>query len=354
MQQNLQHDIDKINKLLQQIHQQKNFLDFETIQLPFELVQAEISLWESIFNPETLRQLATTDTETIEAWAIALSQTLNNLLAVLKTWLPHLTTLPIPTTLKQKISERSQEIEQIANEKSKLLQSANELLQEEQQLRKQADEFKSLKEKASQLQKIKAEVQATNLETFRQEISAQEAALEPQRQLLETLQQQKADLDEQIAALQRQQTALKEEILYWQSRQNRIETNIQSAVSELMTLTQQQRERLSEVLSQELAILEQQRDRLAHQEQEYHQAQQQLQKATEDFQKYQSATQEILTAIKNHYQSDRDLGRLLPVDHQKVDSLIRNAQEVLETIDQELAVARSKHEQTQPKNRFFF
>ncbi|MBR8834289.1 MAG: hypothetical protein DSM106950_09700 [Stigonema ocellatum SAG 48.90 = DSM 106950] len=354
MQQNQQYNIDNITKLLQQIQQHKNLLDFETIPLPFELVQAEMNLWESTFNPEALRQLATTDTETIEAWAIALSKTLNTLLTILNTWLPHLTTLPIPTTLKQKISERAQAIEQIANEKSKLLQSASELLHQEQQLRKQNDELRNLKEKASQLQKIKAEVQTTNLEIFREEISAQEAALEPQRQVLENLQQQKADLDEQIPALQRQQTTLKEEIIYWQSRQNRLETHIRGAVSELITLTQQQRERLSEALSQELATLEEQRDKLAHQEQEYHQAQQQLQKATEDFLKYQSATQEILTAVNNHYQSDQALGSLLPVDHQKVDSLIRNVQELLEAIDQELAVARSKHEQTQQKNRSFF
>lgn len=349
-----QNNIDTISKLLQQIQQNNNLLDFETIQLPFELVQATINLWESTFNPEALRQLATTDTETLEAWAIALSRTLNTLLEILNSWLPHLTTLAIPTTLRQKINERTQAIEQIANDKSKLLQSVSELLHEEQQLRQQNDELKSLKEKASQLQQIKAELQATNLETFRQEISTQEVALQPQRQVLENLQQQKADLDEQIAALQRQQATLKEEITYWQSRQNRLETNIQGAVSELISLTQQQRERLSEALSQELTALEQQRDKLAQQQQEYHQAQQQLQKATEDFQKYQSVTQKILTAVNNHYQSDQALGRLLPVEHQKVDSLIKNVQELLETIDKELAVAHSKHEQTQQQNRFFF
>ena len=272
MQPNKKYNIETITKLLQQIQQNHSLTEFDTIKLPFELVNATLSLWESTFPPEVLRQLTGDDTDTLDAWAIAMTQTLNTQLEILNSWLPHLTTLPIPPTIKQKISDRIASINQIANDKSKLLQSTGELLHQEKQLRQKADELGSLKEKARHLQQIQAELQATNLETLRQSILAQAAALEPQQQVLKSLQQQKAELDDQIAALQRQQTTLTDEITYWQSRQNRLETSTNDKVSELITLTQVQRERLSEALSSELAALEQQQE-------SYHQAQQQLQKA---------------------------------------------------------------------------
>ncbi|HAZ48838.1 MAG TPA: hypothetical protein DDW76_14800 [Cyanobacteria bacterium UBA11369] len=354
MQPNQQHDIEAINVLLQQIEQSRNLREFETIKLPFELVQAGMSLWESTFHPEVFRQLAGADPETLEAWAIALSQTLNIQLEILNFWLPHLTTLPIPTTLKQKISDRVASINQIANDKSKLIQSAANLLEQEEKLQQSNSELQSLKEKVRQLQEIQTELEATNLDNLQEFITTQTAALEPQQKKLRSLQQQKADLDDHIAALERQQAILKQEIYYWQSRQNRIETSTENTVAELIILTQLQRERLSETLAGELAALQQQRNELTQQQESYHQAQQQLQKAREDFQKYQTATEEAIAALNTHYQSDRALGSLLPIDRNKVDNLFRNAQQTLAEIDQELAAARSKHEQAQQKTRFTF
>lgn len=354
MQPNQQHDIETISVVLQQIEESENLREFETIKLPLELVQAGMSLWESTFYPEVLRQLAGADPETLEAWAIALSQTLNTQLEILNSWLPHLTTLPIPTTLKQKIGDRTSAIGQIAKDKSRLLQSAANLLEQEEKLDKSNSELQSLKEKARQLQEIKTELEATNLDKLRAEIATQRAALEPEQEKLRSIQQQKAELDDQISALQRQQSILKEEINYWQSRQNRLETSTEDTVAELIILTQSQRERLSAALTQELTALEKQRRELLQQQKSYGEAQQQLQKASEDFQKYQAATEEIVAVLNTHYQSDRELGQLLPIDYNKVDNLFKNTQQILAEIDRELAAARSKHEQAQQKIHFTF
>ena len=140
-------------------------------------------------------------------------------------------------------------------------------------------------------------------------------------------------------------------IEYWQSRQNRLETNTTETVRELITLTQQQRERLSEALSQELAALQEQRNQLAQQQESYAQARQQLQKASEDFQKYETATEEIIAIINTHYQSNNELSSLLPIDREKVDGIMKNIQNLLAEVDRELAEARRKNQQAQAKSR---
>lgn len=347
MEPNQQHDLETITALVREIESSQNLREFETIKLPLELVEAGISLWESSFHPEVLKQIANLDPETLEAWAIALSKTLQTQLEILQSWLPHFSTLPIPTTLKQKISDRTASIEQIASEKSQLLQSSADLLSQEEKLQQDNAELQKLKDKLKQLEAIKTELQNTNLNDLQQSINEQTAALEPQQKNLRSLQQQKADLDDQIAALQRQQTALKEEITYWQTRQNRLETNTTETVTEIITLTQLQRQRLSAALASEITTLEQQRTELAQQQELYHQTQQQLEKARQDFQEYQTATEEIRTALNTHYQCDRTLGTFLPVDRQKIDNLFKNVEDFLAQIDQELAIARSKHEQAQ-------
>jgi len=354
MQPNQQHDLETITALLRQIQQSQNLIEFETIKLPLELVEAGINLWESSFHPEVLKQIANLDQETLEAWAIALSKTLQTQLEIRQSWLPHFSTLPIPTTLKQKISDRTKSIQQIASEKSQLILTSTNLLSQEEKLHQDNAELQKLKDKVKQLEAIKTELQSTNLNDLRQSINEQTAALEPQQKNLRSLQQQKADLDDQIDALHRQQTALKEEITYWQNRQNRLETNTTETVTELITLTQLQRQRLSAALASEITTLEQQRTELTQQQQLYHQTQQQLQKAREDFQKYQTITEEIRTALNTHYQCDRTLGTFLPVDRQKIDNLCKNVEDILAQIDQELATARSKNEQAQQTNRITF
>lgn len=341
-----QKDIERIATLLTQVKHSQNLTEFETIKLPFELMQAILPLWNSL-DSQTLRNLANTDVDVLEAWAIALSQTLNIQLETLNSWLPHLTTLPIPVTLEQKINDRIKSIAQVIKDKSELLASSEQLLQLEEELSQKAQEFETLKNKVKNLQVIDNELQDSNLEKLQQEILIKSTTLEPQYIILKDLQQKKADLDEQINALQLQQTTLSEEINYWQSRQNRLETNITSSVSELITLTQSQRQRLSEALFQELGALE-------TQQQLYHQVQQQLQKAKEDYHKYQTETQETLLAINTHYQHNQESSTLLPVNHQKVNSLLENIKQTLIEVDKELTDAHAKHEQAQQIKPIFF
>lgn len=347
MQQNPSQKLDKITQLVQQIQQAQNLLEFETIEIPFHLVEAGIELWKSTYSPEVLRQLASADADTLDAWAIALSQTLTTQLELLNTWLPHLATLPIPPALKQKISDRISSLSKIANEKSQVLQLTATLLSQEQQLRRDASELQNLQQKAKELEQIQAELQAINLERLRQATLAQAAALEPERQALESLKQQKAQLDDQLAALQQQQTRLQEEINHMRSRQQRIESNTTNTATELITLTKFQQQRLSEALSSVLSDLEKQHS-------DFKQTQQQVQRAIQDFNQYQTATEEIRTHLSTHYQSDQELGRLLPVDRQKVDTIIRNIQQNLAELDQELANGQRENERSQQKTTLTF
>jgi chromosome segregation ATPase len=344
-------EIKRIIRLTKQIQECENLTEFDTIKLPFELVQLAISLWNATFTSEVLQQVADADLDTLEAWAIALRKTLDAQLEVLNNWLPQMDNLSVPPKMRHNISDRVQSIQQIANEKSQVLKSAKSLFEREEELQEKSEELQKLKEKEKELQKIDAELKETDIDNLRKSIECKAAYLEPQKQQLASLQRQKEELDDQIAALENQQNALREEIEYWQSRQDRLETNTTETVRELITLTQQQRERLSEALSQELAALQEQRKQLAQQQESYAQARQQLQKASEDFQKYQTATEEIIAIVNTHYQSNNELRILLPIDRQKVDGIMRNIQNLLAEIDRELADARRKNEQAQAKSR---
>ncbi len=343
----MQAPIEKINQLIQQIQQANNLVEFETIELPFQLVEAGIQLWESTYPPEVLRQLASTDTDTLDAWAIAIAATLQTQLELLNNWLPHLVSLPVPPALKQKISARIDSLSETAFRKSQLLTSATTLLNQEQQLRRDASELQNLKQKAKELQQMKAQLQATNLTSLRQAIATQAFALEPERLALESLQQQKAQLDDQIAALQQQQARLLDEINYLRSRQQRIETSTTNTATELITLTKSQQKSRREALDSVLADVEKQQS-------DFEQTQQQLQRAIQDFNQYQTATDEIRTHLFAHYQSDSELGSLLPVNQQKVDTLIRSIQQNLAELDQELAQAQRMHSLSQQKTTLTF
>ena len=194
---------------------------------------------------------------------------------------------------------------------------------------------------------MQAQLQATNLERLRQATSVLAAALEPQRQTLESVKQQKAQLDDQIAALQQQQARLQEEVNCMRSRLSRIEANTTHTATELITLTQSQQQQLSEVLCSVLADLEKQHS-------DFKQTQQQVQCAIQDFNQYQTATGEMLTYLNTHYRSNQELGKLLPANRQKVDTLIRNIQQNLAELDQELANGQRENEKLQQKTTLTF
>ncbi len=173
----LSQTLAQLQQRMHQILQAQNLLEFETVELPFQLVEAGIRLWESLYSPESLQQLAQSDPDTLDAWAIALSQTLQNQLDLLNRWQSSLGTLPVPPLLKQKIEARIQKFSQLAQEKSRLFEELTPLLQQEQQLRQEAEELSVLKEKEKALQQIQADLKAIDLERLRQSLSTQVADL---------------------------------------------------------------------------------------------------------------------------------------------------------------------------------
>lgn len=345
---------EKNLNLIEQIKTCQNLLEFDHISLPFELIQSLFEDCQLTFTPEVLQKLSETEPETLEAWAIALSKTLATQLELLNSWQALLDSLTLSANLKQRISDRNQSLKTLITEKSELLKSAHLILSQEQQIIQETQELKTLKSKIQQLTTLEAKLQTTNLEQLRKTIAEKSAQLEPQQQILTDLQQQKTQLDDQIAALQQQQTLLKEEITYWQSRQNHLEQSTRNSVSELITLTQLQRQRLSAALAEELAHLETQKQQLIQQQETYTQVQQQIQKTQMDFENYETITQELITILNSHYQTNATLGKLLPVNCQKIDHLLKTVQETLAEIDQELSTSRQKQEQIQQKIHFTF
>ncbi|MDR9893014.1 hypothetical protein G7B40_000240 [Aetokthonos hydrillicola Thurmond2011] len=343
--------ITKINKILHRIESEiqteQGLRDFDTIELPFKLVEAGIDFWTAIYSPEVLRQLANADPDTLDAWAIALSQTLNRQFIVLNNWLPHLSTLPITPTLKQKISDLIAEINQISSEKSQLLQSATELFNQEQKLHSDTEELSQLRQKDAELKTIQAELQSVDLDSFRQEITNQSATLEPKATELKQLQQQKAEIDSQIMALQQQQAVLEGEIEYQKLKQRRQQTGLLKSTKELITLTQAGRTKLDESLSTALTDLEEQR-------REYQQLWEQLQAGIQAFNRYQVETDEIRTHLYAYYQANQTISQQLPIDYQKVNAIIQTIEHNLAQLDQEIANARRQHEQSQQKTILTF
>lgn len=343
----MQAEINQIKQLIQQIEAAKSLGEFETIELPFQLVTVGINLWETTLPAAILQHLASSDPETLDAWAIALAQTLQTQLNLLQQWLHQISTLPIPPTLQQQIEQRIQQLSQIATEKSQLLKTATALLSQEQQLKRDAAELQNLNQKTAELQQIQAELQATNLENLRQAIALQTAAIAPEKQTLDNLKQQKAALDAQIAACQQQQTQLQAEIDSLKNRQQSRDRSLTQTARELITLTAEQQASLSTTLATVLADL-------AQQQLEFKQTQQQLNQAIADFNRYQTATVEMRDRLDNHYQADAKLGQILPANHQKISTLISNIQQNLAQLDQELAAAQTANERSRQKTIFTF
>ena len=79
-----------------------------------------------------------------------------------------------------------------------------------------------------------------------------------------------------------------------------------------------------------------------------------MQCAIQDFNQYQTATGEMLTYLNTHYRSDQELGKLLPANRQKVDTLIGNIQQNLAELDQELANGQRENEKVQQKTTLTF
>ncbi len=356
--QNLQQNLDQITKLIEQIQHQIRERDeetlsitslhqFETIELPFDLSQATIKFCGSVFAPESLGEIATKDEESINAWAIALMQTLQSQMILLDGWQPRLTTLPLPEALQQKIRDRATQLQEISQKQSELFQSTATLLSQEAELRQRAEALQQLKKKAQLLKRIKAELQTTDLNALRERISRQFMALAPQREELENLQQQKAELDRELTCLQQQRNNLESQITYLQQRQQRHEVATSQSKQQLIALTIGEKERLS----QELNVL---LTDLSNQQQAYQQIQQQLATAIAESNRYQQETDKLRQYLQQHYQANQEIAQNLPVNQPKIEQIVKNIEQNLAELDQELAQVLQQQAESNQKTIFTF
>jgi len=356
--QNLQENLDQIVKLIEQIQYQVRHPDketlsmtslyqFEAISLPFQLVQEAIALCAAVFPPESLGEIATTDEESINAWAIALMQTLQDELTLVEHWQPQLAPLPLPSALKEKIRERTVQLQQIRQQHSEILQSTASLFAAEAQLRQDAQALQQLKKKAKLLKAIKTELQTTDLNALREQISRETEAIAPQRQELETLKQQKTQLETELTSLEQQRATFHSQIHYLQQKQQNLETATRECGNQLISLTAAEQQRLSQELNIVLADL-------SSQQQEYQQIQQQLATAIAESNRYQQETEKLREYLRQHYQFNQEIGKNLPVNQLKIDSMVKIIEQNLAQLDQELAQALQQQELSQQKTIFKF
>lgn len=364
--QNLQENLDQIVKLIEQIQYQVRHPDketlsmtslyqFEAISLPFQLVQEAIALCAAVFPPESLGEIATTDEESINAWAIALMQTLQDELTLVEHWQPQLAALPLPSALKEKIRDvasatlrdRTTQLQQIHQQHSEILQSTASLFAAEAQLRQDAQALQQLKKKAKLLKAIKTELQTTDLNALREQISRETEAIAPQRQELETLKQQKTQLETELTSLEQQRATCHSQINYLQQKQQNLETATRECGNQLISLTAAEQQRLSQELNIVLADL-------SSQQQEYQQIQQQLATAIAESNRYQQETEKLREYLRQHYQSNQEICKNLPVNQPKIDSMVKIIEQNLAQLDQELAQALQQQELSQQKTIFIF
>ncbi|WP_159790299.1 hypothetical protein [Sodalinema gerasimenkoae] len=343
----LQRLIQLAQALENSLQQGQSPLDFDQIEQPFQLIATGIEVWEQLYPPEILRQLAQTDPDTLDAWAIALSQTLEQQLALLNTWIPHLSSLPVPQTLQQKLQSYYQDIASISREKSQLLDSASTLLSREQELRRHGQELDQLKQTCQRLNHMEAELRTTDLGQLQQQNQERSQALTPEYEQLQALEQEKAQLDADYAAIQQQRRTLEAEIQRLRSRRQQQDQQTATSSQDLIQLSQAERQRLSDLLASVLDDLEQER-------QDYQQVNGELQGAIAQFNQYQEQTEAIRSHLQQHYQHNADLSQRLPVNRQTIDPLLNQIRQQLQQIDQELAMAQQHHAESQRKQSFNF
>lgn len=339
--------IDRIQQLLTHIKQNPNLLEYEQVELPFQLLQATLKLWESLYTPSSLGRLAREEEETLDAWAIALSQTLLQQITLLENWLPLLSTLPIPPKLTAKIQQSYQSLGEVQQQKSQLLANTTTLFIQEQTLQKEYTELANLKHRQQELSTLQTELATTDLPQLEAEINTLAISLEPQRQQLLRLKSDKAQLQAEYDKLQQEKQGIEAEVrkLRSQQQQQQQQTTVQAI--ELTHLTQGKNQNLTPTLTTVLADLQEQ-------QQEYQKVRQQLDKGIQDFNQYQQQTEELREHLKNHYQADEKLAQLLPCDRQKINTLLQSLQQQLTELDQELMKAQQIHAQSQRKQEYNF
>ncbi|HIK12090.1 MAG TPA: hypothetical protein IGS52_17830 [Oscillatoriaceae cyanobacterium M33_DOE_052] len=334
--------ITKINQIITNIEKSPNLREFETVELPFKLVEATWELMAFAYPPQVLQQLGDTDPDTLDAWGLALAATMEMQLQIVGKWQQQLTSLPLPEGLKAKITDGYDKLGEIAANTSQFMADFDQLLRQEKQLKEAQEELHRLQQTAAELQQIQTELETANLEQLRGEIATLAAAIEPERETLAALQEQKENLAGEMAAISQQKERLMEGINYLKSGISGGERETIGLAREMLNIHEGLRQDLSVSLASILADV-------GSQQGELRRIKEQIQTAVQEFNQYQRRVGEMQGYLQAHFQRDRELGQLLPVDQQKVNNLIDNIQQNLAQMDGELAAARSVLAESQQK-----
>ncbi len=321
--------------------------DFDTIEIPFQLTKACIQLWTDCFSIPALQNLAQHEPDTLEAWAIALNETLQAQLGILSQWMPLLSAPSLSQKVREKAAQRTAELERIAREKLVLLQAATKLRAQETELRNAAAELSALRAKVNELQAIEADVNATDMVTLRAEVRQKENELLPQKQAIERLHQQKADLDTKLTSLQQQRDILQTEIDSQEFRLERQQLEAMSQIRTLFDIRETAKAELSDRLAESVDNLDRQRN-------EYNQQWEQLQQTIIAYEGYRAETEAICADLNAHYEVDAVLGQRLPIARRRMETLMQTIQERLAEFDRELQTAHANHQRAQQKQYITF
>lgn len=192
-------NIEKIKKITQAIETSNNLLDFDNIELPFQLLNAIISLLDQTFCDVTLNTLGIRDSDSLDAWAIALHQSLPNQLTLLNRWQNYLNNLSeddsIPPKLREKIDDKMKEIDQIYAQKSQLTQQYEQLFKQEETLRENKRKLTDLELKLQELTIIEKELNRTDLTKLQEEVRLKQETITPKREQLDKLTQEKKEVE---------------------------------------------------------------------------------------------------------------------------------------------------------------
>lgn len=344
-------NMEKIKRITQAIETSNNLLDFDNIELPFQLLNAVICLLDQTFSDVTLNTLEIQDSETLDAWAIALHESLPNQLALLNRWQNYLNNLSedasIPRKLLEKIDEKMREIELISAEKSQLTLQYEQLFQQEETLRENKRQLTDLQIKLQELNSIEKELNRIDLAQLQEEVRIKQETITPKTEQLNKLKQEKNEVESTLKELKKLEEQLQIDNELIKLSQGKIENKSIQITRELIEQIQLKRNNLSENLTN---ILEE----LTQQQTEYQSIKDKLNNAVQNFNQYQIKTQEIKYHLETHYQYNSELISFLPVDRTETDNIIREIKDKLDKLDRELTKAHKNHEISQQKLNITF
>ena len=339
--------LDKIINLAQDLQNISNVLDYEQIEKPLTLAQSILELGHKLFSNENLEQLAEQDPDTLDTWAITLKQTLEIEFNLLNSWLNILTYSDVPEPWKENIQERSQQIQEIDLQKTNILTETKNLISKENNLKQDFKELQELQQKIVELTEIEQELQQHNLDKLRQEVKEKTDSLIPQQEQLHQLQDEKADIEAQIEALQQQKQKIDQEIDSLKNQDSNSRDTLLKSGKQLITLEKPIIDNLNSNLQSTL-------DNIKYQEEERKKIQNEWQEALDNYDEWQQKNTEIRQKLETHYDTNKEIEKLLPINQQKITEIIKLIQQNLSEFDQELSKAQKNHEQAQQKNYFNF